>query len=87
LAPGISTAEQIRCHGNAVVNGAEAFLQLAVFNLLDNAVRFAATKVRVPGRAGVGWPSSTIVAARGAHGSAANHPGGGAQVRLTLSAV
>jgi signal transduction histidine kinase len=38
---------QIRCQGNAVVNGDESSLQRAVLNLLDNAVRYAESEVTV----------------------------------------
>jgi signal transduction histidine kinase len=38
---------QIRCRGNAVVDGDESSLQRAVLNLLDNAVRYAASEVTV----------------------------------------
>lgn len=38
---------QIHCRGNAVVNGDESSLQRAVLNLLDNAVRYAASDVTV----------------------------------------
>jgi signal transduction histidine kinase len=42
-----SRGVQVRCSGNAVVNGDESALQRAVLNLLDNAVRYAAGEVTV----------------------------------------
>jgi len=38
---------EVRCEGNGVVNGDESALQRAVLNLVDNAVRHAASAVRV----------------------------------------
>jgi two-component system, OmpR family, sensor kinase len=116
----------VRCLGNGVVNGDESSLQRAMLNLLDNAVRYAATEVRVTvaedrtfvdvtvADDGPGFPeellprvfdrftrdsgggggmglglsiTSAIAAAHGGHVTAANLPGGGAEVRLRLPAA
>jgi two-component system, OmpR family, sensor kinase len=117
---------EVRCLGNGVVNGDESSLQRAMLNLLDNAVRYAASEVRVcvaedrsfvdvtvaddgpgfsaellphvfdrftrdPGSGGgmgLGLSiTSAIAAAHGGHVTAANRPGGGAEVRLRLPAA
>jgi len=117
---------QVRCLGNGVVNGDESSLQRAMLNLLDNAVRYAASEVRVSvaedrtfvdvtvADDGPGFPdellphvfdrfirdpgsgggmglglaiTSAIAAAHGGHVTAANRPGGGAEVRLRLPAA
>ncbi len=117
---------QVRCLGNGVVNGDESSLQRAVLNLLDNAVRYADSEVRVhvvedrtfvdvtvtddgpgfpdellphvfdrytrdPGSGGgmgLGLAiTSAIAAAHGGHVTAANRPGGGAEMRLRLPAA
>ena len=117
---------RVCCLGNGVVNGDESSLQRAMLNLVDNAVRYAATEVRVTvvedrtfvdvavADDGPGFPdellprvfdrftrdpgsgggmglglsiTSAIAAAHGGHVSAANLPGGGAEVRLRLPAA
>jgi len=117
---------RIHCLGNGVVNGDESSLQRAMLNLLDNAVRYADSEVRVSvvedrtfvdvavADDGPGFPedllprvfdrftrdpgsgggmglglsiTSAIAAAHGGHVSAANVPGGGAEVRLRLPAA
>jgi signal transduction histidine kinase len=117
---------QVHCIGNGVVNGDESSLQRAMLNLLDNAVRYAGSEVRVfvaeertfvdvtVADDGPGFPddllphvferftrdpgigggmglglsiTSAIAAAHGGHVTAANRPGGGAEVRLRLPAA
>jgi signal transduction histidine kinase len=51
----------IRCAGNAVVNGDESALQRAVLNLLDNAVRYAASEVSVTIESGPAVALLTVV--------------------------
>jgi two-component system, OmpR family, sensor kinase len=116
----------VRCLGNGVVNGDESSLQRAMLNLLDNAVRYAASEVQVSvaedrtfvdvtvADDGPGFPddllphvfdrftrdpgtgggmglglaiTSAIAAAHGGHMTAANRPGGGAELRLRLPAA